>query len=422
MEAKQMQEISLGYGKTKLSFAVPQTNLLGIITPKQTPALASPDALLKQALASPIGCPPLKDIVQPGEKIAVIISDITRPCPTALMLPPLLAELNTAGIPDSDITIISALGIHRPHREEEIPKLLGSCFGRVNFMDAWGEDYRQVGVSNRGTPFRVFGPVVDADRRICLGNIEYHYFVGYSGGVKAIIPGTADRATIQANHRMMLEEGAQAGCLEGNPVRQDLEEITRFLAIDFILNVVLDENKQVLKAFAGHHRLAHREGCLFLDQMYSVHLPEKADIVVAATGGFPKDINVYQAQKALDNARLAVKPEGIIIWVAECTEGLGEEVFAEWIEQAAGPKDIIRRIKAEFQLGGHKAAAIAATANHCQIFMVSALPEELAVKLFVQPFATIEEALAAAFIRKGQQAKVLIMPVAPSTLPLVPKD
>ncbi|MEW6660844.1 MAG: nickel-dependent lactate racemase [Bacillota bacterium] len=417
-----MKEVSLGYGKTKLSFSLPEANLLGILTPKQVSAPASPTAELEQALASPIGCPCLKDIVQPGEKIAIVISDITRPCPTAVMLPPLIAELNKAGIPDLDITVIAALGIHRPHRKEEVQKLLGSCFGRVNFMDAWGDDYREVGVSSRGTPFQVFGPVVDADRRICLGNIEYHYFVGYSGGAKAIIPGTANRTTIQANHRMMLEKGAQAGCLNGNPVRQDIEEIAQFLSIDFILNVVLDENKQVLKAFAGHYLQAHREGCRFLDQMYSVPLRETGDIVIASTGGFPKDINVYQAQKALDNARLAVKPGGIIIWAAECAEGLGEEVFAEWIGNAASPADIISRIKSEFQLGGHKAAAIAAVAEYCRIFMVSGLPKAQVTKLFALPFTTLEEALATAFAHQGQQAKVLVMPVAPSTLPLVSKD
>ena len=171
--------------------------------------------------------------------------------------------------------------------------------------------------------------VAEADRRICLGNIEYHYFAGYSGGAKAIMPGVSTRAAIQANHSRMVLPECCAGALETNPLRMDIEEAGAMVGIDFILNVVLSEHKEILRAVAGDVTKAHRAGCAFLDTLYRKELAEAADIVLVSQGGAPKDLNLYQTQKALDNAKHAVRDGGIIILIGSCREGLGERTFEE---------------------------------------------------------------------------------------------
>ncbi|MBQ4417397.1 MAG: nickel-dependent lactate racemase, partial [Butyrivibrio sp.] len=250
-----------------------------------------------------------------------------------------------------------------------------------------------------------------------LGNIEYHYFAGYSGGIKAIFPGSSTREAIQANHSMMVEEKACAGNLDHNPVRDDLEEVRKHLSVDFILNVVLDEHKQIVKAFAGHIEDAHRAGCAFLDTMYQIKIPGRADIVVVSQGGAPKDLNLYQTQKALDNAKHAIKDGGIIVLVGSCREGLGEKTFEMWLTEAEKPDDLIERVMKDFQLGGHKAAAIAMVRKKAEIYLVSDMEPEFVKTLFMEPFDTVQKAFDAALQKKGAGAKVIVMPYGGSTLP-----
>ncbi|ATW27256.1 nickel-dependent lactate racemase [Candidatus Formimonas warabiya] len=413
-----MESINLGYGKTQQRVDIPQGNLLGCLRPHDIRILNAEKEIVR-ALENPIGTARLKDIVGQGDRVAVMISDITRPCPSALLLPYVLDELNQGGVPDQDIVVVSALGSHRPHRVDEMKRLVGQVYDRVTCIDSWGkeDDFVEVGVSTRGTPFQVFRPVAEATKRVCLGNIDYHYFAGYSGGAKAIVPGVCTRATIQANHRMMLHPAAKVGVLANNPVREDLEEIIKYLSLDFILNVVLDEEKNVMAAVSGHFQKAHRAGCEILDQAYRLPIKELADVVITCPHGFPKDINVYQAQKALDNARWAVKPGGIIILVAECSEGLGEETFEKWLQEAEKPEDIIGRISRDFRLGGHKAAAIADMARQYRLYLVSGLAEETAKKLFMTPFSHVNDALRQALSQVGSEAKIWVMPTGGTTLP-----
>ncbi|MDD4753705.1 MAG: nickel-dependent lactate racemase [Desulfitobacteriaceae bacterium] len=412
-----METLTLGYGRGDQQVTIPKNNLLGCLRPKKMEKNIDEEKEIIYALNHPVGLPKLRDIVKPGERVAVIISDITRPCPSAKMLPHVLDELNRGGVSDKDVVVVSALGSHRPHKEEELKKLIGPVYERVACIDSYGDDFVEVGTSSRGTPFQVFRPVVEADKRICLGNIDYHYFAGYSGGAKAIVPGVCTRATIQANHQMMLSPGARVGLIKDNPVREDIEEIIKFLSIDFILNVVLDDHKKIMGAVAGHFVKAHRAGCKILDQAYRLPIKELADIVVTCPGGFPKDINVYQAQKALDNAQWAVKPGGIIILLAQCSEGFGEKTFEKWLEEANTPEDIIKRIYQDFRLGGHKAAAIATLADKYKIFLVSDLAENQVEKLFMKSFSAVQEAFDEAFREKGSRAKVWVMPTGGTTLP-----
>jgi nickel-dependent lactate racemase len=265
---------------------------------------------------------------------------------------------------------------------------------------------------------QVYRAAVEADWRIYVGNIEYHYFAGYTGGVKALLPGVCSLETIRANHSWMVHDSAAAGRIEGNPVREDLEEAAQFVGTAFLLDVVLDGQKRVAKAVAGDVTLAHREGCRTVDQLYRVPLERRADIVLASAGGWPKDVNLYQAHKALENAAFAVRDGGSIILVAECQEGLGHAVMEEWLTCGDSPDELLRRIRERFVLGGHKAAAMAKIRKRVQqILLVSALEDETVRAMGWVPSRTAEQALGMALSAMGHDALLAVMPHAGSTLP-----
>ena len=410
--------LEFGFGTGVQYVEVPEKNLMGVLMSNDVIRERTNEAEVVRALENPIGAPRLREIVRPGEKIAVITSDITRPCPTYRIMPALLDELYAAGCRSEDIVLVFALGSHRRHTPEEMRKLAGErTFGEIRCLDSDPTDCVRLGITDRGTPVDITRSVAEADRRICLGNIEYHYFAGYSGGAKAIMPGVSTPAAIQANHSMMVKDASCAGSLEDNPVRQDIEQAAAMVGVDFIVNVVLDEHKNIVRAVAGDVTAAHREGCRFLDRMYLKPIPARADIVIVSQGGAPKDLNLYQTQKAPDNAKHAVKPGGTIILIGSCREGLGSKVFEEWLMSAPSAHSMIERIGREFQLGGHKAAAIAMVLENADIYLVSELDSSFVERIFLKPAHSAQEALDAAFARLGPDATVLAMPYGGSTLP-----
>lgn len=412
--------LQFGFGTGVQEAEVPERNLLGVLHANAAPQALTGEAEVRRALAAPVGTPRLREIVRPGEKTVIITSDLTRPMPTCKVMPALLDELYAAGVRREDITLVFALGSHRRQTPEEQKKLAGErAWAEITCVDSDPADCVRMGVTTAGTPVDITRVVAEADRRICLGNIEYHYFAGYSGGAKAIMPGVSTRDAIQANHSMMVRPEARAGALETNPLRMDIEEAGRICGIDFILNVVLSEHKEIIRAVAGHPVAAHRAGCAFLDRIYLKELPRGADIVLVSQGGAPKDLNLYQTQKALDNARHAVNPGGIIILIGSCREGLGERVFEEWMTQSESPDAMIERIGRDFQLGGHKAAAIAMTLKKAEIYLVSELPEEFVRSIFLTPQPDVQTALNRAFEALGPDATVLAMPCGGSTLPRI---
>ena len=415
-----MKKLQLGFGNGYQEVTLPRENLLAILNANEVTVELTGSEEVARALEQPIGAPKLAEVVRPGEKLAIITSDITRPCPTRLILPPVLDRLYTAGVKPEDITLVFALGSHRPHTQEEKQRLAGDrAWSEIRCLDSDPGDCVHMGTTRRGTPVDIARVVAEADRRICLGNIEYHYFAGFSGGAKAIMPGVSTRQAIQANHTMMIHPDAHAGKLEGNPLREDIEEAGAICGIDYIVNVVLDEHKQIIHAVAGDVTQAHRSGCAFLDRLYRKELKEKADIVLVSQGGAPKDLNLYQTQKALDNAKHAVKDGGIIILVGSCKEGLGEKIFGQWIREAKEPKDLVDRVRRDFQLGGHKAAAIAMVLEKAEVFLVSEMEEALTRKCFLKPYTCAQEALDDAFRQLGPGATVIAMPSGGSTLPWV---
>ena len=413
-------KLRFGFGTGFQEVDVPDENLIGELHANEVPVGLTGEAEVERALKTPIGSPRLRDIVHRGETVAIVTSDITRPMPTAKVMPALLDELYAGGVRPEDITLVFALGSHRRQTDEEKRRLAGErAWNEIRCADSDPEDCVPFGTTSRGTPVDITRVVAEADRRICLGNIEYHYFAGYSGGAKAIMPGVSTRAAIQANHSRMVQPECCAGALETNPLRMDIEEAGAMVGIDFILNVVLSEHKEILCAVAGDAVKAHREGCRFLDRLYRKELAAAADIVLVSQGGAPKDLNLYQTQKALDNAKHAVKDGGIIILIGSCKEGLGERTFEEWMTTAPNARALIERIGREFKLGGHKAAAIAMVLERAEVDLVSELDDDFVRSIFLKPYKSAQEALDHAFVKLGSNAKVLAMPYGGSTLPTV---
>ena len=415
-------KLRFGFGTGFQEVEVPEQNLIGELHANEVPVGLTGEAEVRRALENPIGSPRLKDIVHAGETVAIVTSDVTRPMPTKLVMPALLDELYAGGVRKEDITLVFALGSHRHQTDEERQRLAGErAWNEIRCVDSDPDDCIGYGTTSRGTPVDITRVVAQADRRICLGNIEYHYFAGYSGGAKAIMPGASTRAAIQANHSRMILPEAKAGALEDNPVRLDIEEAGAMVGIDFIVNVVLSEHKEILKAVAGDVTKAHREGCRFLDTLYRKELSAPADIVLVSQGGAPKDLNLYQTQKALDNAKHAVRDGGVIILIGSCKEGLGEKTFEEWMTTAPTAHSLIERIEREFRLGGHKAAAIAMVLERAEVDLVSELDDDFVRSIFLNPQPSAQAALDHAFAKLGPNATVLAMPYGGSTLPTVIK-
>ena len=411
--------ITLPYGDRCLPVDVPGKNLLDVILPKTSDKELPDEArVIRQALEHPIGSPRLRDLARRGQHVAIVTSDLTRPCPSERLLPFVLQELAEAGVPDEDIFIVIGLGLHRPMTEAEIDRIVSpEVHRRIRVLNHDVEDVVRLGVTSRGTPVEFFRPLVEADVRVCLGNLEFHWFAGFSGGAKAILPGCGSRATVTANHALMVRPGVGSGRIQGNPLREDIEEGVAMLGVDFILNVVVDGEHHILEAVAGDVTAAHRIGCEAIAARGKVKVSRKADIVIASAGGFPKDINMYQAHKGLENAAYFVRDGGCLILAAECREALGNQTFEEWMLAAASPQDILERIQREFVLGGHKAAGIANIERRAKVFLVSSLPADLVRHLFMTPFPGLAEAIQAAFEELGTDSQVLVLPQAGSIIP-----
>lgn len=331
---------------------------------------------------------------------------------------PLMEELLSAGVSPDNVTLVFARGSHRHHSQQEMAHLAGNWYGKICCVDSDSENVIHLGTTSSGTPVDIDARVVQADRRICLGNVEFHYFAGYSGGAKAIMPGVSTVSAITMNHRMMVDPRARAGNLDDNPVRRDIEEAGKMTGIDFIVNVVLNTRKQIIYCAAGDSIQAHRDACAYLNDIYRSPISAKADIVIVSQGGAPKDLNLYQTQKALDNAGHAVKDGGTVILVGSCFEGFGNQVFEEWMLKYTNPDDMIQALHAHFQLGAHKATAIAMLKKRADILFVSDMDSAIVEKTFLKPVHDLQSAVDACLKKYGNDADVIVMPYGGSTLPV----
>lgn len=410
-------EIKLKKDKDYVYASIDDSHVTEVLMPETSQINKSEESIIIEALKNPINSETLDKISKTGEKIVIITSDITRPMKSKVVLPYILQELQNANVNKDDITIVLALGSHRKHTEEEKVHLVGEeVYNTIKIIDSDMNDCKNFGTCKNGTPVDIFTPVAEADRIICLGNVEYHYFAGYSGGAKAIMPGVSSYAAIQANHSNMVKEGSFAGNLDTNPVRQDIDEVGNHIKIDFIFNVLQASDKTIVGAFAGHYIDAHRAACRALDTMYKVNIKEKADVVIVSPGGYPKDINIYQAQKALDNARHAVKDGGTIILCASCKEGFENDIFEKWM-MTKTKEQMINEIKENFVLGGHKAAAIAMTLMKSEIYMVTDYDKTTIEHMGFKYFNNLQDAVDNALYKSGNRSRVIVMPAGGSTFP-----
>jgi len=411
--------VQLPYGEEMIQAAIPGGRIMDVLRPRPLPEVADFNREVINRLRSPIGSGPLNTIAQGAKRTAIIISDHTRCVPSGLILPILINELESAGIGRNTITVVIGGGNHRAVTEKEKQVLLGPLYGNVDSCHCSDRGYVLKGVTKRGTPVELAKPVAESDLTLAVGSIEMHRMAGFSGGAKAAAVGVASYNALEHNHRLSALQENRPGDLEGNIIRQDMEEFARIAGLGFIVNVVTNEQRKVAAVVAGDPVAAHRAGCTVAERLYSVKVREPADIVIVSPGGIPRDDTVYQAQKALSNALMAAEEGAVIIVTAKCPEGYGDKNFRQWMENAATPEDIMTRARHEFVLGGHKAAVIANAAARTRIFWVSDMDPADVRSLFFEPYSTLQDAVEAAFRVRGDDARVLVMPWGGLTVPCV---
>lgn len=411
------------YGSEILSFTLDEDRVIDQIRIADYPPLHLPEESLRQSLYHPIGTEPIDQIISPGQTVAIIVNDSTRIANTPTIVKVLLEELNRIGVSDDDICFIFALGSHRTMSGEEMMHELGAePFRRIQCHNSdcmVDEDFRYVGTTARGTPVWLNKHAVDKDHVICTGSVSHHFFSGFGGGRKALLPGVSRKDTITANHSHMVESNAKIGLLDGNPVYEDQIEGVAMCPPSFLINVVLDAKKRMLNVFSGHYIEAHKAACAFVDMVYGAELEREADIVIASCGGYPKDINLYQVQKTMNNAWCAVRQGGIVILLAECREGAGSEMLEETMRREKTIENIEHAIKEKFVLGKHKAFAIARLIKKAEFILLSSLPETYAREMLFTPAASVEEALRVARLKLGDDADIILMPDGSYTVPRI---
>jgi nickel-dependent lactate racemase len=419
-----MVDVWLPYGKTEVCIRVSARNFLGTIEPKEKPGVPDAKTEIERALKEPLNSKRLAEIAKPEHKVAIVVDDATRPAPSHLMVPPLLNELNTASVKDENVTVIFGCGTHKAVTQEEAVQLLGEdVLRRVKTLshDYRAADLVYVGETKKyGTKVYLNKVFAEADLKILTGDIGFHYYAGYGGGRKSVLPGVSGEETIKHNHAMILFPNAKTGVLEGNPVHEDMIEAARLAKVDFILNVVTNSKGEVVKAFAGDLEQAFYEGVKVVDEMYRVTVDRKADIVIVSPGGHPADVNLFQAYKGVDSALEVVKRGGVIVLVAECPEGHGNQVFYDWMAKFGDLKTVEREIKRNFVLGGHKAYYLLKALQNHDIVLVSSMPDYYATNIFkLKTARAVNDALNEALNIAGKDAKVWAMPYGNFTLPEV---
>jgi nickel-dependent lactate racemase len=423
---------SLGYGKGQMAFAIPETHLLYELVGRNPRPPADLAAAYRHALEHPVDSPPLREIIRPGETVAITVSDITRGWQrNPLTLPILVDCLNEAGVSDDDITVIIAVGAHRQNTRDEVVELCSEAVChrvRVVNHDAWDSaNMVSFGKTSRGTEVALSRIAVEADRLILTGGVIYHYMVGYGGGRKSVMPGVASLKTIQQCHMWAMagEVGKGSNPLaanmktRGNPAHEDMMEVAAFIQPDFIVNVVPNLDGDITGIFAGNWVSAWWEATRLVDGIFGVPIGERADIVIASTGGYPKDINLYQTQKTIDNAVYAMKPGGAAIILAECPDIMEPREFFDWFNHPSALQ-LEQAVREHFLISGWVAVR---QLEYCQQGTIILVTEEknleLARRAGVIPVTTMAEALQLAYDSCGADPpSVTVMPQGANTFPI----
>lgn len=403
-------KIDIPYGKNKIKLSIPDKNILDIVESGSQIINIDEDKIIADALENPTKSKKLSEISYGKKSAAILVSDITRPCPSYKFLPKIIDELKAGGINSSNIKVIFGIGIHRKHTDEEKRKLAGGyVYKNAQLIDSDPFRCRLIGKTSYDTPVEVFEEALGTDILVATGNIEYHYFAGYSGGAKAVMPGICSHSSISANHSMMLDDKTVAGSYKDNPVRADIEEAGKLLGIDFIFNVILDDNKNIIAAVAGGNNEAYLEGVKKYDSIYKKEAKDTADIVITSPGGYPKDINLYQSHKALENVKEIVAEGGKIVLIASCSEGFGEDTFCRWMKDAANYSLLRGKIRQKFVLGGHKAVAISKILSKTNVLLYSDFDRDTTENMGFRKLDNIQKYLDRQ-ISKKDNIKITIVP------------
>ena len=348
--------VELKYGSRRFTVDLPRSaGFLGVLTPRQQPPLEDPSASIVTSLTQPIESRPLREVAAGRKNACVVISDITRPVPNHLLLPPILRELQQAGIDDADITILIATGIHRPNEGAELVRLIGpeiaARYPVENHFSRREEDLESVGTILGSVPVSVNRRYLQSELKILTGFIEPHMWAGYSGGRKSILPGISSVKTLEYMHgpQMIAHPDVVYGKLEGNPFHEAGLQIMDAVGADFIVNVTLDTDKRVTGVYSGHPVEAHLAGCHDLGPYSTVFVDQPLDFVVTTNGGAPLDVNLYQTSKGIAGVAPVVKPGGDIVVASECGEGLGSDDFIRALNEFTDPDDwLARALQREF--------------------------------------------------------------------------
>lgn len=390
----------------------------GIIEPNEV-HIGDEAEVIRQALSRPIGSPSLSEFLKDARDVLFIVNDPTRPTPTARVLD--IIDRDISGCP---ISFLIASGVHRAPTHEEYLQIFSEKYyskykDRIFVHDGRKSEVVYLGTSKNGTEMEVNKMGVDAHKIVIISSVEPHYFAGYTGGRKSFLPGIASYKTIEQNHKLALKREACAIKLKGNPVHEDMIDALGTVKKEiFTINTVLDKNHRIYAATAGDIYLSMDEAVAKANEVFVAKIPRKADIVVSVAK-FPSDIDLYQAQKAIDNAKYALEEGGILILVAKCRSGVGDESFVNLLSSASSPKDALDRIERKFVLGYHKAAKMAEIGLWAQMWAVTDLDPDLLKKIFIRPFSHLQEALDAARKEKGPDAQVLVLLDGSLTIPYV---
>jgi nickel-dependent lactate racemase len=417
--------VKLEYGRSGLEVEVPDKHVVRTLAYKDAPPLADPAGAIRQSLARPIGTPPLAELSRGRRDACVVICDITRPVPNQAILTELLATLEQSGIPHDRITILIATGLHRPNLGDELIEMVGpqiaANYRIENHHGKVLSEHTCLGYSPRGVPIWIDSRYVQADLKITIGLIEPHLMAGYSGGRKLICPGIAALETVKVWHGpdFLEHPNADCGILDGNPVHEENTWIARRAGCDFIVNVVIDAQRRILKVVAGDMEQAFLEGVDFVRGVVRDTVSEPVDVVVTSSAGYPLDTTFYQAVKGMTGALPIVKQGGTIILAASLSEGIGSPEFQRLFTENPSLEVFVERIlgKDYFVMDQWQLEELAKVRRKCKVKVVSdGLSAQTLNGLFVESATSVEQALADSLAEYGPQARVAVIPKGPYVL------
>lgn len=421
-------QVGIRYGKGEIKVNVPDENLVDVLQMKDAPPITNPLKEIEKKLEDPIESKPLSELAEGEDSACIVISDITRPVPNKLILPPILDILEKQGIEREKIVILIATGIHRPNQGDELIELVGKeivdKYKIVNHFSRRIETHSFLGKTSKGTPVYLNKTYLEADLKILTGLIEPHLMAGYSGGRKSICPGISSIETMKVMHGPVILEAREAhpGILEGNPFHQEATEIAQMAGVDFIANVVINDKRQVIGFFAGDLVEAHLAGRRLVEKHFKISIREPVDIVLISSAGYPLDATYYQAIKGAVAAIDIVKQNGTIILAAECSEGIGSPEFTELV---LGTRDLDEFVEGlykpeSFVIDQWQLEEMAKVERKAQVYFYSTgIPEEQLKQMSVKPLENIDEGIRLAMEKHGKKAKIVVVPEGPYVLPVV---